>query len=152
MARRNPRRNITRIEKLAADGRVLGGWEVRIQRHRQAFQRYFADSLLGGKNAALRAAKEHRDQIEQSFGRMTTEEKSEQPSVRNQSGVVGVRLKQHKREHGDFEYTYLYWVAQWTDGRGKRKTRAFSVNKFGDEEAFRLAWEAREDGVRRARR
>jgi hypothetical protein len=152
MARRNPRRNITRIEKTAADGTICGGWEVRIQRQRQSFNRYFSDSISGGKNAALRAAKQFRDQIENSFGRMSTEERAEQPSARNQSGVVGVQLKQHKRQHGDYEYTYLYWVAQWTDGRGQRKTRAFSVNKFGDAEAFRLAWEAREEGVHRARR
>ena len=83
---------------------------------------------------------------------MTVEERSLRPSARNSSGVVGVRLHQQVDRRGAFEYHSWSWVAQWTDGRGRRRTKSFAVEKFGDVEAFRLAWQARKDGVEKAGR
>ena len=152
MARRDPRRNISRIEKLNSAGRTIGGWEVRMQRQRQKQSKFFADSLHGGKLAALRAAKEFRDELELEAQRMTVVEKSLSPSTRNRSGIVGVRLHQQVDRRGEFEYHSWSWVAQWTDGHGRRRTKSFAVEKFGDVEAFRLAWQARKEGVRKAGR
>lgn len=152
MARRNPRRNISRIEKSAADGAIIGGWEVRLQRRKLKFNQYFADSVHGGKNAALRAAKAYRDQLEVAEPAMTVSDRAAIPSSRNRSGVVGVRLHHQKSQHGDFEYSYWFWVAQWVDGRGRRKSKSFSIDKYGDREAFRLAKQARIEGTRRAKR
>lgn len=152
MARRNPRRNISRIETPSAANEVNGGWEVRMQRQRSKYSRFFADSVYGGKLAALREAKSYRDELELTLSKMTVEQKSFTPSVRNQSGVVGVRRHRQKDRHGDFEYHYWVWVAQWTDGHGRRRTRSFSVEKYGESEAFRLACEARESGISKAKR
>ena len=152
MARKNPRRNISRLEKLNSTGQTIGGWEVRMQRHREKQSKFFSDSIYGGKLAALRAAKEFRDELEQEADKMTVEERSLRPSSRNSSGVVGVRLHQQVDRRGAFEYHSWSWVAQWTDGRGRRRTKSFAVEKFGDVEAFRLAWQARKDGVEKAGR
>ena len=152
MARKNPRRNISRLEKLNSTGQTIGGWEVRMQRHRVKQSKFFSDSIYGGKLAALRAAKEFRDELEQEADKMTVEERSLRPSARNSSGVVGVRLHQQVDRRGAFEYHSWSWVAQWTDGRGRRRTKSFAVEKFGDVEAFRLAWQARKDGVEKAGR
>jgi len=152
MARQNPRRNITRVENDSAAGAINGGWDVRIQRHKQKHSKFFADSVYGGKLEALRWAKEFRDDIEAESDKMNVAEKSQMPSVRNRSGIVGVRLHQQIDRRGDYEYHYWYWVAQWTDGHGRRKTRSFGVEKYGDVEAFRLAWQARKNGVRKANR
>ncbi len=152
MARKNPRRNISRIETLSANGKTYGGWEVRLQRRGQKTERFFSDNAHGGKRGALQAAKEFRDELENDLGRYTVKELASTPSVRNQSGVVGVRLHQQKDTRGDYEYHYWCWIAQWTDGRGRRKTRSFSVHQYGDEEAYRLACEARSEGINQAKR
>ena len=110
------------------------------------------DRKFGGRRAALRAAKEFRDELEEKYSKYTVEELAESPSKRNKSGVVGVRLHQQVDQRGDYEYHYWYWVAQWTDGRGRRRTRSFSVHQHGDDEAFRLACQARADGVAAANR
>lgn len=152
MARRNPRRNISRVETLNSNGRVNGGWHVRIQRRGRKFEKYFSDAALGGKRAALQLAKKHRDALERRFRKYSVSELSNQPSVRNRSGVVGVRLHQQKDHRDNYEYYYWYWVAQWTDGHGRRRTKSFSVHAFGDKEAYRLACEARSEGVKQAKR
>ena len=152
MARKDPRRNISRIEKLNSAGQTSGGWEVRMQRQREKRSKFFSDSIHGGKLAALRAAKEFRDEIELEVQRMSVVEKSLSPSTRNRSGIVGVRLHQQVDRRGEFEYHSWSWVAQWTDGHGRRRTKSFAVEKFGDVEAFRLAWRARKEGVRKAGR
>lgn len=152
MARRDPRRNISRVDASPDRTTKTAGWEVRLQRNRVKHTRFFADSTYGGKLAALREAKLYRDDVESSFTKMNVAEKSESPSVRNQSGVVGVRRHQQKDRCGEFVYHYWVWVAQWTDGRGRRRTRSFSVQKYGEDEAFRLACEAREIGVAKAKR
>lgn len=152
MARKNPRRNISRIETKSQAGKVYGGWEVRIQRRGVKTEKFFGDRRYGGKRKSLAAAKEFRDGIEKSAGKYSVKELAEVPSARNKSGVVGVRLHKQKDTRGDFEYHYWYWVAQWTNANGKRKTRAFSIHQHGDEEAYRLACQARAKGVEQAAR
>ena len=152
MARKNPRRNISRIETTSANCKTYGGWDVRIQRRGRKMEKFFSDLGLGGKRAALQAAKEHRDRLELRHKKFSVSELADTPSTNNRSGLVGVRLHQQIDRRGEFEYSYWYWVAQWTDRRGRRKTRSFSVHKYGDDEACRLACESREQGLRKARR
>ena len=152
MARKNPRRNISRIETVSSAGKKHGGWEVRMQRRGRKSEKFFSDNVYGGKLAALQAAKEFRDELEVELRKYSTRELSLKPSVRNRSGVVGVRLHQQKDRRGEYEYFYWYWIAQWTDGRGRRKTKSFSVHQYGDEEAYRMACNARQKGVAQANR
>ena len=123
-----------------------------MQRRGEKTEKFFSDNKFGGKRAALVAAKEFRDQLEESSRKYSVKELSQRPSVRNKSGVVGVRLHEQIDLRGDFEYHYWYWIAQWTDRLGRRKTKSFSVHTHGDEEAFRLAVEARRKGVNQAKR
>lgn len=152
MARKNPRRNISRIETKSEAGKVYGGWEVRIQRRGLKTEKFFGDRRYSGKRNSLAAAKEFRDKIEASAEKYSVKDLAAVPSSRNKSGVVGVRLHKQKDTRGDFEYHYWYWVAQWTNANGKRKTKAFSIHQHGDEEAYKLACQAREDGVDQAGR
>ena len=152
MPRKNPRRNISRIELASVKNATRCGWQVRIQRRGRRIEKFFSDNAYGGKRAALQAAKEYRDVLEAGLPKYSVKELAAQPSVRNFSGVVGVQLRQHTDSRGAYEYRYWCWVAQWTDGRGRRRTKSFSVHQYGDEEAYRLACEARQEGVRRAKR
>ncbi len=152
MPRKNPRRNITRIEQYSKSGTEHSGWEVRIQRRGKRVEKFFADNLLHGKRGALQAAKEFRDQMELEMRPYSVKELAKSPSVRNRSGVVGVRRSVQKDVRGDYEFTYFFWVAQWIDGKGRRRTRSFSVDRYGEDEAFRLALQARNHGVNQAGR
>lgn len=152
MARKNPRRNISRIETVSSAGNLNCGWEVRLQRRGRRFEKFFADNAFGGKRGALQKAKDYRDQLDASLKSYTVRELARRPSIRNSSGLVGVRQTSQTETRGDYEYTYYFWVAQWTDGAGKRKTRSFSCHKYGEEEAKRLAVQARNQGVAKAKR
>lgn len=152
MARKHSMRNISRIDTYGKNGKNYGGWEVRFQRKGEKIEKFFSDNGYGGKRAALAEAKEFRDELEKKHKRYTVEELAQTPSQRNKSGVVGVRLHQQIDERGDYEYHYWYWVAQWTDKRGRRRTRSFSIHQYGDDEAYRLACEARKEGVKTADR
>lgn len=59
----------------------------------------------------------------------------------NKSGVTGVSLKTCIENNGK---PYTYWVAQWRDLNNKVKSKCYSTNKYGYDEAFRLACEYRE--------
>ena len=152
MARKNPKRNISRIETKSATGKVYGGWEVRMQRRGEKTEKFFSDNGHGGKRGALEAAKKFRDKLEAGSRKYTVQELAQNPSKRNKSGIVGVRLHKQVDTRGDYEYHYWYWVAQWTDGLGRRRTKSFSVHTHGDDEAFRLACDARKKGVNQANR
>jgi hypothetical protein len=152
MPRKNPRRNISRIEVRAADDQRYGGWQVRIRRRGRKTEKYFADNAYGGKRGALQAAKAFRDDLERSSRHYLVKELARTPSRRNRSGVVGVRLHRQRDARGEYEYLYSYWVAQWTDGHGRRRTRSFSIHHYGDRQAFELACAARRAGVQQAGR
>lgn len=54
----------------------------------------------------------------------------------NKSGVNGV----HRTKTG-------YYVAEWGDINGKRKQKSFSISKFGEQDAFTMACEYREQKI-----
>lgn len=59
----------------------------------------------------------------------------------NTSGITGVSLKTEVENSGKIN---TYWVAQWKDLFGNIKSKCFSNNKYGYDEAFRLACEWRQ--------
>lgn len=62
------------------------------------------------------------------------------PSMANNtSGVTGVRFRIITYKDRD----YAYWVVTWNDLNTNPKTKSFSVNSYGEQEAFRLACEYR---------
>ncbi len=135
-------RNITRVERDNS-----GGYVVRIMRKGKRITKFFADSQWGGKRKALIAAKEHRDQLESTLKAYTPQQLSQQLRANNTSGVAGVRLVEEKDRRWPSAPVYQYWVAQWSPAPGVRRTQRFSVEKYGNDEAFRLAVKARKKGV-----
>lgn len=111
-------------------------------------EQFFSDSIYGGKRKALDAAKELRDELEEEYRHYSRKEVARIKSVRNTSGVVGVRLAEEIKSDLPSQPVYRYWVAQWSPSPGVRKTRRFSVNKYGDKAAYRKAVAARKKGVR----
>ncbi|TWU50936.1 AP2 domain protein [Rubripirellula tenax] len=135
-------RNITRIEHVST-----GGYMIRIMRKGKMHQKYYSDTECGGKRKALTAARTERDKMESKLKGFTAKQIAKKERANNTSGVVGVRYVEETDLRWESQPVYGYWVAQWSPSKGVRKTARFSVEKYGDDEAFRLAVKARNKGV-----
>ena len=118
------------------------GWQVRLQRRGKRYGRYFSDGVHGGASGAFRAARRWRDELLREL------EEAEQIRIcalssRNQSGVVGVSRVTVATNGSSYEF----WQATWSPEPGRRRTVKFSIRRYGDRKAFRLAVLAREEGV-----
>ena len=118
------------------------GYYVRLSRQGKTEAKFFADKSNGGKRAALRAAREYEAELVRK-AETRGGKKREIKSVRNTSGKVGVSRSVSR--NGD--QVYEYWQASWSDSDGKRRSAKFSVNKYGEEKARRLALKARREGL-----
>lgn len=130
------------LARIDLPGASTHGWQVRLQRRGVKYAKYFGDRVHGGADRALMAARVWRDRLLEEI------EKGEQAricskSARNRSGVVGVS-KVSVVTNGA---TYQFWQATWSPETGQRRCVKFSIRRYGDQEAFRLAVMAREEGV-----
>jgi arginyl-tRNA synthetase len=136
-------RNISRIDR----DTVGGGFLVRVMRKGKRVSKVFYDDDFGGKRNSLVAAQKHRDRLEQKMRGYTAKQLSQKQRSNNTSGIVGVRKVFETDYRWDSEPTYGFWVAQWSPKKGVRRTKRFSIDKYGEDEAFRLAVLARKRGV-----
>ena len=143
MKRMQANRNISRIERQTAGG----GFLVRVMRKGRRVAKFFADHDHGGKRNALSAARNHRDQLEAKLRGYSAGQRAQLQRSNNTSGVTGVRKAYETDYRWESEPTYGFWVAQWTLPHGKRRTRRFSIDKYGEDKAYRLAVQARKRGV-----
>ena len=130
------------LARIDLPGARTHGWQVRLQRRGVKYGKYFGDRVYGGPDESQNAGREWRDQLLKKI------EAGEQDrvctrSIRNRSGVVGVS-KVSVIANGA---TYEFWQATWSPEAGLRRCVKFSVRRYGDREAFRLAVVARDNGV-----
>ncbi len=143
----NANRNISRID---IDKGKTGthGWEVRLTRRGQHVAKYFSDRDFRGKRGSLAAAKAFRDEQVEKLRPYTRLELVKRAEDRS-GNILGVRLRENVVEKNGWQYTYKTWEASWTPAQGgKRVKRQFSVNKYGDDKAYKLAVKARKDALR----
>ncbi|MCB1232655.1 MAG: hypothetical protein KDN19_20580 [Verrucomicrobiae bacterium] len=122
------------------------GWQVRLQRNGVRFTRFFADESWGGRKAALERARQFRDRLLNRLERRDSGKARSHsiPASRNRSGVVGVARVINIGANG---IEYASWQATWSPSAGARRRVRFSVLRYGEDEAFRLACDARERGL-----
>lgn len=111
------------------------GYYVRLTRRGIQHAKFFADKKWGGKRKALQAAKEH---FEALAAQMPLESSVGRKSIRNTSGCVGVSRTSSTRKG----HEYFYWQASWGSGEN-RKSVKFSIKKYGEKRARRMAIRAR---------
>ncbi len=138
-------RNIKRINYSYETKTPSLGWWVRFKRKGEKFDHFFNDNAFGSEEESLKAAKLYRDAIEKELGIAKIN-----PGVggaKNKSGIVGVSRTTtiSKKDYGTYKYDI--WQAHWTDELGKRHSKKFFVSEHGEEEALRLAIEARRNGI-----
>lgn len=120
------------------------GWLVRLQRNGKSYSRFFGDGKYGGTAEALDAAREFRDALLEKLPAVYRTIHAKRVTIRNSSGVVGVCRVIREDSKGA---RYEFWQATWSPAPGARKTAKFSIRRYGDEEAFKLARAAREKGL-----
>ena len=108
------------------------------------FQKSFPDLSCGGKRQALRKAKAWRDKKMKFLPDIPIRITHEKISPRNTTGVIGVQLDRKVFKNG---YEYFTYVASWYPEKYNRQTKYFPVDKYGEAVAFRLACEARAQGI-----
>lgn len=150
-AKPKPRR-LHHIQRLDI-AKFVHAWLVQAKRHGETpVRRRFSDSRHGGKRAALLAAIRFRDTV-------LTEARRQRYWLwrrhrlrsDNTSGSIGVaRYVSHKTVK-ERTYKHTAWQAFWNDADGKRYTREFSVNRYGEDGAKALARRARAEGIRTLR-
>ena len=145
MKSQDPNYAISRIDQ---PSRGTHGWLVRLQRNGVRHQEFFSDAAWNGTRPALARARQYRDRLlahaERVSERRTVVRTQTTITERNQSGVIGVSRISQTGPNGA---SYHFWQATWSPSPGERKSARFSILKLGEEEAFRLACEARETGV-----
>jgi hypothetical protein len=110
-------------------------WRVNIARDKAKFVEYFYDGQSGSVENGLRRAILLRHEIlssfpvtiEVPFGRALAQEPEKRIRRITEPGKVN---------------PYICWMATWHDRDYSRKTKSFSVTKFGEEVARKLALEA----------
>lgn len=121
---------------------VIGNYkahQVRVEHNKRYLSKTFADSLYGGSQGSFRAAVRLRDKIikdNEAIPQVREKAFPYYPEARNQStGIVGVYLVWKKMRSGE---RHPYYAASISRDR-KTSTRAWSVNKYGEYQAFLFA-------------
>jgi len=132
---------ITRIDQVAAG---TFGWQVRLQRHGVKHGKFFADRTYGSPENALIEAQYWRDAL---LKELTNKQRARvcEASPRNRSGVVGVSKISVISGNGT---VYQFWQATWSPSPGQRRCVKFSIKRHGEKMAFKLAVEARSEGIK----
>jgi hypothetical protein len=135
------RRNLLRIENA-----VGASWRASVNRSAEGkrFTRSFPDAQYGGEAGALAAAQAWRDETERRHPQLTRKDRLARLRKSNTSGKTGVQRQLTLYRHLDGgEHVVAYWKAFTPTSVKPRRYRSFSVEKYGEQEAYRLAVEAR---------
>jgi hypothetical protein len=104
------------------------GWVVKIKRRKREHVKYFRDENAGPPESLERAIA-HRDRL---FRELAPPTKIMVTHRRNTTGIIGVSREVSRTSSGGLAEN---WVGKWVELDGKSRRRAFSVNKYGEEEA-----------------
>jgi hypothetical protein len=139
-------RNITRIDQERSSTHA---WRVTLQRRGEIIIRQFSDGIYGGKQEALDAAVAYRDllltqnsEVEHQLWVRTRIRKN------NRSGIPGVARYETLENPATQRYS-VFWLAFWVDEHGASRKRKFSVLRYGERQAKRLAIAERERQLNR---
>lgn len=136
------------ISRFDDDKRRSHGWRVSLRRHGKRLVENFPDKKYGGRQRALKLAKQFRDELLGKFPPISRKEVCLIRRSNNRSGISGVctYAKSYKLRDGTTRET-RYWEASWPGEGGKKVSINFSVNKFGEEMARSMAIRARQRGL-----
>jgi type IV secretory pathway VirB10-like protein len=128
------------ISRIDSETNKTHGWYVRVQFQGKTHAKFFSDSAHGGDAKALAKAVKHRNAVERELGKPRTDRMVTAVSSRNTSGVQGV-----KRVFKAGSYAY---EVTWSPAAGQVHRTTVSVNRYGEDEAFKRACQIRQQKER----
>ena len=143
MASSKAEKGISRI-----DSGSTHGWLVRGYRNGKTFSKLFSDRKHGGQAKARAEAKQFRDELRSDLDAIPKRSLQRRVVVadsRNATGELGVsrttRIGRNGRE-------YAAYSVSWRPQPGVQKCTSFSIRKYGEKKAFKLAVEHRRKMMR----
>jgi hypothetical protein len=136
------------ISRFDDDIRNTHGWRVSLRRYGKMLVGNFPDKKSGGRQRALKLARQYRDELLGKFPPISRREMCQIKRSNNKSGISGVctYAKPYRLRDGTLKET-RYWEASWPGKEGKNISINFSVNKYGEELARSMAIRARMRGL-----
>jgi hypothetical protein len=119
------------------------GWYVRVFFKGKMYTKFFSDARYGAAELGLEEAIQYRDELEQKLGKPRSERTVVKLSPRNQSGVIGVRRRIKSSGKKGRKEGYEVYEVTWSPEPGKMRRTSVSIEKYGEEGAFRIACEIR---------
>ena len=133
----------TGLQRMEYPEQAVACYRVKLLRQGAMFQEYFPFKKYSTEAAALAEAKKCWKEIREAFPRMSRHQTCQVERRKSPSGIVGVaRIIKASKGHD-----YAFWRANFTDRRGNRKVRIFSVDKYGETEAKKRAMKVRKDAL-----
>jgi hypothetical protein len=131
-----PAKGVVRI-----DGASTHGWQVRVYRGGKALSRLFSDTRHGGPDAAYAAAVAFRAEMEAAAPPPPPPARRLFSGNRlNQTGVTGVSRTVKRDARGRPHEVYS---VTWSPEPGKSRSTSYSIRRWGEDTAFRLACQKR---------
>ncbi len=125
------------------DSKSTHGWFVRAYRNGKTYSKLFSDRKHGGRDKAYEAAKAFHENLRERLKAVPKETKPQRVVVsdsRNKTGEIGVSRTSRKGPKGA---VYECFSVSWRPKPGVQKCTSFSIKKYGEKKAFRLAVEHR---------
>ena len=118
-------------------------FRILINHNKKIIQEYFYYGVNKTETAAKKEALARWRKLRKRYPVLTKRRFREVLRKPTASGIPGVtRITTYSKGH-----QYDVWKASWTSIRGKRRSRQFSVNKYGERKAKRLAIAARREAL-----
>lgn len=144
MARSKANKGISRI-----DSGSTHGWFVRGYRNGKTYSRLFSDRKSGGKGKAENLAKSYRNELNHELESIQKKPRQRRIVVsdsRNTSGELGVSRTIKMGPNGT---KHECFSVSWRPEPGVQKCTSFSIKKYGEKKAFKLAVEHRRNMMRK---
>jgi hypothetical protein len=115
------------------------GWQVRVYRYGKTYSRLFSDRKCGSKDEAFKHAVEYRERLESDVAEMPENEPKRRfirHNKNNATGVLGVSRTYKVDRQGNRHEVY---AVSWNPEPGTARGTSFSIKKYGEETAFKMA-------------
>jgi len=115
------------------------GWFVRAYRNGKTYSKLFSDGKWQGSEAALAAARQHRDSLSNRLAQVPLKPRGRRIVFRDSRNTTGVLGVSRSAKHSLLGASTESYVVTWRPEPGQQKCTSFSINKYGEEKAFKLA-------------
>lgn len=115
------------------------GWQVRVYRHGKTYSKLFSDRKCGGRDKAFTEAMRYREELEDEVMAMPESEPKRRyirHNKNNATGVLGISRTFKRDRHGRRHEVY---AVSWNPEPGKARGTSFSIARYGEETAFKMA-------------